>query len=167
MKKIIAFLIIAISLSGCEKDDICTEETTPRLVLEFYDITNPANVKSVVNLKVKGEGAFGDVDLGTFNGDSKILLPLNPNTNTVKYSLILNSTSTTSANEDFLEFNYTTQTAYVSRACGYKTVFELNDPDGLVLSDTTTPNSSLWIQNPNIQTNTITTENEIHIKLYF
>ena len=78
--------------------------------------------------------------------------------------MILNSTS--SPNEDFLVFNYTTETVYVSRACGYKTIYKLNDLDGVILTDTTTPDG-LWMQNPTIQTNTITTENEIHIKVYF
>ena len=167
MKKILLLLLVSISISSCEKDDICTEETTPRLIVEFYDISNPANTKNVVNLKVKGEGAFNDLDLGTFNAQSKIELPLNPGSTTAKYSMILNSTSTTVApDEDFLEFNYATETVYVSRACGYKTVYTLNNIDGVVLSDETTA-GGLWMQNPTIQTNTITTENETHIKIYF
>jgi hypothetical protein len=166
MKKIFALLLLTLLFSGCEKDDICTEDTTPRLVIAFYDISNPANIKNVVNLKVKGTGAVDDLDLDVFNAESKIKLPLNPTTNSVKYSLIMNSTSTTLANEDFLEFNYTTQTVYVSRACGYKTIYQLNDLDGVVQSNAATPDVS-WIQNLTIQTNAITSENEIHIKIYF
>lgn len=165
MKKIFLLLLITVFFSGCEKDDICTEDTTPRLVLEFYDISNPANTKNVVNLKVKGEGALDDLDLDVFNAVSKIQLPLNPTTNTTKYSLILNSTSA-SLNEDFLEFNYATQTVYVSRACGYKTIYQLNNLDGVVQSNAASPDVS-WIQNLTIQTNAITSENEIHIKIYF
>ncbi|WP_162127864.1 DUF6452 family protein [Flavobacterium phycosphaerae] len=165
MKKILLLLLIAVSFSGCEKDDICTEDTTPRLVLEFYDSSNPANVKNVVNLKVKGEGALNDLDLDVFNAESKIKLPLDPTKNSVKYSLIMNSTST-SANEDFLEFNYTTQTVYVSRACGYKVVYQLNADDGVVQSNAASPDVP-WVQNLTIQTNAITSENETHIKIYF
>ncbi len=167
MKKIIVLLLVVIAVSGCEKDDICTEDTTPRLVVDFYDSANPGTLKNVVNLKVKGVGAFGDLDLGTFNTVSTIKLPLNPNATTAKYSLILNSTSTTAApNEDFLEFNYATQTVFVSRACGYKTTYQLNDTDGVVLTDATIPDLE-WIKAYTIQTNTITTENETHIKIYF
>jgi len=165
MKRIFTLLLLTLLFSGCEKDDICTEDTTPRLVLEFYDISNPANLKNVVNLKVKGEGALPNVDLGTFNAESKIKLPLNPTTNSVKYSLILNSTSP-SANEDFLEFNYATQTVYVSRACGYKTIYQLNAVDGVVQTNAAIPDVS-WMKNITIQTNAITTENETHIKIYF
>jgi hypothetical protein len=39
MKKYITFFIILISLLvSCEKDDICLEETTPKLIIRFYDI---------------------------------------------------------------------------------------------------------------------------------
>ena len=52
MKKIVLLLLLTITFSGCEKDDVCTDETTPRLILEFYDISNPSNFKNVLNLKV-------------------------------------------------------------------------------------------------------------------
>lgn len=164
MKRILALLLITITLSGCEKDDICTDNTTPRLVLEFYDISNPSNLKPVVNVLVTGEG---QVALGTFNGVSKIELPFDITNNTTKYSLILNSTSLSGANEDFLQFNYSLQNVFVSRACGYKTIFELNaTPNGVVKTDALTADG-FWIQDINILTTNIQTENETHIKIYF
>ena len=178
MKKIIALLLFILSFSSCEKDDICTDDTTPRLVLEFYDISNPANLRNVVNLKVKAEGAADFIVFNTslpetdtnrylFNGN-KLELPLKINETSTKYSLILNSTGTVIApNEDFLEFNYTPQNIYVSRACGYKTIFELNaTPNGVVLTDAATPDT-FWIQDINILTTNIEIENETHIKISF
>lgn len=45
LKKISVLLILALVWisSGCEKDDICdpATATTPLLVIDFYDITNP------------------------------------------------------------------------------------------------------------------------------
>jgi hypothetical protein len=163
MKKILALLLVAISLSSCEKDDICTDGTTPRLILEFYDVSNPGTLKNVVNLKIKGVGQTDD--LGTFNG-SKIELPLKIGETdfSTKYSLILNSTA--SPNEDFLQFDYTHQNVFVSRACGYKTIFELNSPDGVTLTDAATPDT-FWIQDVNILTTNIENENETHIKILF
>lgn len=167
MKKILVLLLLTLSFSGCEKDDICVDETTPQLVLEFYDDANPVNTKNVTNLKVKGDGAVNDLDLGTFNGVSKIYLPLKNTEDMTRYSLILNSTSITGTNnEDFLQFDYTRQNVFVSRACGYKTIYELNSPNGLTHTDAATPDQ-LWIKNINIQTNNIETENEVHIKIYF
>jgi len=164
MKKIVLLLLLTITFSGCEKDDICTDETTPRLVLEFYDISNPANSKTVLNLLVTGEGQMA---LGTFNGVNKVELPLDITNDITKYSLILNSASLTGANEDLLQFNYTRQNVFVSRACGYKTIFELNaTPNGVIKTDTTTPDG-FWIQDINIVTTNIETENETHIKIYF
>ena len=176
MKKIIALLLITLTLSGCEKDDICTDETTPRLVLEFYDISNPANLKNVVNLKVKAVGAADYIVFNTslpntdpsrylFNGN-KLELPLDISQDTTKYDLILNSTSTTGANQDSLLFNYTRQNVFVSRACGYKTIFELNAPNGVIKTDAATPDG-FWMQDINILKTNIDTENETHIKIYF
>lgn len=167
MKKIVLLLLVMLSLSSCEKDDICTEDTTPRLIVEFYDISNPSTLKNVVNLKVKGVGAYNDLDLGTFNGVSKIELPLNPSSSNTQYSFVLNSASTSSnPNEDIIDFNYATQTVYVSRACGFKTIYELNNLDGVIYSDASTPDT-VWIQNLTIETTSITTENETHVKIYF
>ena len=165
MKKLLVLLLISIILSGCEKDDICSEDTTPRLIIEFYDIANPANTKNVTGLKVTGVGQTNP--LKTYNGVSKIELPLNISTTTTKYSLVLNSAnSPLIPNEDFLEFNYAHQNIYVSRACGYKTTFDLNATDGVILTDAVIPDLP-WIQDINIQTTNIDNENETHIKIYF
>jgi Family of unknown function (DUF6452) len=164
MKKIVALLLLFVSFSSCEKDDICVDETTPQLVLEFYDISNPSVLKNVVNLKVTGDGMTDALD--TFNGVSKISLPLKTTVDVTKYHLLLNSTSSTASNEDVLELNYTRENVYVSRACGYKTIFELNNPNGLIVTDATVADG-LWIQDTNLQTNSIVTENEVHIKIYF
>lgn len=165
MKKIIALLLLVVSFSGCEKDDICTDETTPRLILEFYDDSNPTVLKNVVSLKIKGVDET--LDLGTYSGVSKIELPLDITKDITKYSLILNSNgSLASPNEDFLQFNYTRDDVFVSRACGFKTIFTLNSPDGVQLTDAATPDT-FWIKNMNIETPNITTENETHLKIYF
>jgi hypothetical protein len=95
MKKIVILLILVITFSGCEKDDICVDETTPQLVIEFFDISNPAVLKNVVNLKVTAEGM--STALNTFNGVSKISLPLKTNEDTTKYHLVLNSNSSTAS----------------------------------------------------------------------
>ena len=177
MKKILLLLLVSVTFSSCEKDDVCTEETTPRVVLEFYDITNNATLKNVVNLVVQADGAATPIVFNTalpvtdatrylFNGN-KLKLPLKIDDTTTKYSLILNSTSTTGGvNEDFLQFDYAHQNVYVSRACGYKTTFNLNNPGGVTKTDAATPDS-FWIKDINIITYNITTENETHIKIYF
>lgn len=182
MKKIFALLLIAVAFSGCEKDDICVDETTPRLIIEFYDVSNPANLKNVFNLTAKADDAanpivFNSTLLETdparflFNGN-KLELPLKTDivdgqSTLTRYHLVLNSTSS-AANEDILEFRYTAQNVFVSRACGYKTIFQLNSPGGVLSLPAVAPDIQ-WIKqaNINIQKYSIVTEDETHIKIYF
>lgn len=166
MKKIFPVLILLlITLYSCEKDDICdaATATTPKLIIEFYDILNPTVLKNVTNLAVKEVGS--NAILG-FLSTSKIQLPLKTNENITKYSLILNSTVVSTANEDYLQFNYTRQNIFVSRACGFKTIFTLDPITPYIKTDTSSPNG-YWIQNITVETSNITTENETHIKIYF
>ena len=166
MKQLFILIFITVFFSGCEKDDICdpTTATTPNLVIEFYDYSQPTLTKNVVNLKVFSEGASGNPFV--FNGVSKIKLPLKTTENSTKFSLVLNSTSTTSSNEDFLQFNYTTSDVYVSRACGYKKIFELNATGDITQSDPTIPDT-FWIKKYKTQIYSINNQNEVHIKIYF
>ena len=170
MRKIYLLLIVAFAFSSCEKDDICDANTptTPRLIIDFYDATNPTVLKNVINLKVIGEGVADNNPLGNFNGVSQIELPLKTTENLTQYRLILNSTSPNPAiiNEDKLQFDYTHEDVFVSRACGYKTIFKLNTPNGVTKTDATTPDG-FWIQEMNIETTNIETENETHLKIYF
>jgi hypothetical protein len=162
MRKLFILLFI-MSFLGCEKDDICSDETTPKLVIEFYDISNPTNLKNVVSLKVT---AIGQTEaLNTFSGVNKISIPLKITDTTTKYSLILNSSDAVNRNEDFVEFNYSKENVYVSRACGYKTIFELNNSVNGVLH--TDASDGFWMQNIVKVTNSITNENETHLKIYF
>jgi len=164
MKKLLFIVLIAFGFSSCEKDDICSDETTPRLIIEFFNIAQPANNLNVTNLKVTGVGMTDELD--TFTAVSKIEVPLKITDDVTRYSLTLNSTNETIKNEDILEFNYTRNQVFVSRACGYKTTFELNPANGVVHSSETIPNTQ-WIKNIFIEKNSITTENETHIKIYF
>lgn len=165
MKKIILFLVF-ISLLGCEKDDICdeTQSVTPRVIIEFYDASQPSILKNVTNLEVHTENEIDTTVV--FTGVSKIKLPLNPILQTTTYTLKLNSTIVASANTDVLTFNYATKQLYVSRACGFKNVYELNTSNGIIRTDGTT-NDGFWIQDFDVITNKINNEDEVHIKIYF
>ena len=137
MKKIFLFLLISFSFLSCEKDDICdaTTPTTPRLVIEFYDysITTPT-LKSLTNLKAVAsgmtEGVVFNATLPVINpsrylsNSNKIYLPLNPSATTTTYSLKYDFGGA-SENEDVVTYNYTTQEVYISRACGFKYLFNL------------------------------------------
>ena len=49
-------LILALLVSlGCQRDDICAEsiETTPLLIIRFYDIEEPDELKAPQNLSIR------------------------------------------------------------------------------------------------------------------
>lgn len=169
MMRYTVFLLLPLLMvfSGCEKDDICsdTTSTTPRLVIEFYDVTNLTQTKNVSNLVLKTNGVSETI---LFNAVSKIYVPFDTTTDTVQFQLIQNGgdTDTTNDNIDNITMNYTRTTQYVSRACGYKLNFVLNPTNGFSFTDAT-PNDGLWIQTMGISETTITNENEVHVKLYY
>jgi len=177
MKKIIAFLLVfAFGLSSCEKDDICDANTptTPRLIISFYDINNPTVKKRVTRLKVIGDGApegiiFNETALDDekylTSGDS-IGIPLKTDADTVTYKFILNfgNTNVSLVNTDEIKFNYTRQNVYVSRACGFKTIFRLDSQTPFVRTDPTT--DGFWMQQIDPINTNIEFEDETHIKVY-
>jgi hypothetical protein len=176
MKKI-AFitlsLLLAVSFWNCEKDDICAEGTpvTPRLIIEFYDAANPTVLKNVTNLRVQGLGAanalvFNENLLETnperfLTNANKIAIPLKTFANISEFNFILNS-GDVSENSDAITFTYDKDDIYISRACGYKTIFSLTDNNPSIF-----PVADYWIQNIVVMEPNIINENETHIKIYF
>jgi hypothetical protein len=166
MKKLVTLslvLLLAFSAANCEKDDICDANTmtTPRLVVEFYDTLNPTLLKNVTNLKITGEGVIDS--LGTFTNVSKIMLPLKTTDDITQYSFVLYSTDENFANEDKIQIDYTRDNLFVSRACGYKSVFDLT---GFTYTDPVGP-LQLWIKSISINQTNINSEDETHVSIYF
>ncbi|WP_445718992.1 DUF6452 family protein [Flavobacterium sp.] len=167
MKKIVFItlsLLLAVSFWNCEKDDICAEGTavTPRVIIEFYDATNTTALKSVTNLGVI-EPTF-TTGL-SFTGVSKIEVPLRTTADLTSLNFIQNGSDsdTTNDNIDLLTFNYVRNDVYISRACGYKTVFYLDATNPIELI----ADGNNWIQNIEVIQPNIETENEVHVKIYF
>lgn len=164
MKKI-AFialsLLVAVSFWNCEKDDICAEGTpvTPRVIIEFFDAADPETPKNVTNL---GVIASGFTEGFAFNGTNKIEVPLRTNVDTTDLDFVLNGADNDPANDETitLTFNYERSNVFISRACGYKTIFNLTE----VLPNDFT---GTWISNLTIEQPNIINENETHIKIYF
>lgn len=180
----IALILLTVS---CERDDICAEgtSTTPRLLIGFYDISNPEQEKNVSRLTAYGENLVvdenGDPIQPTQNSEATVVF----NTNTTELALPLlveaegeevtiryilekstnfrlDDDSNTNSNEDIIEVKYIPQFIYVSRACGYKSIFtelevtRIDDPDN-------------WILNISIDNgigNTVENENNIHVQIF-
>lgn len=159
---ILLFLVL-LGFSGCEKDDICAAETptTPQLVIEFYDDASTAS-KAVTKLKIQEIGT--NTVLGIFDS-AKIKIPFKTDSDDVKYSFTLNSDKPLFINSDNLEFTYLRNSVYISRACGYKTLFTLNN-NSPIKTDNVTPND-FWIKKIIVTKPNILNEDETHIKIYF
>jgi len=163
------FLIVGLVLVGlfswnCEKDDICSEgtPTTPRLIMRFYDLDNPTTEKNVNSLLVTSNS--GQDTLAIFNNVSRIQLPLQILADQTTYAFTVNSNNTAFDNTDTITFNYSRDDIFVSRACGYKTVFLL-DPDTPFIQDNGA--DSRWMNNVSVEQPDIQNENEVHISVLY
>lgn len=181
MKRIFALLlIIAFTLPGCEKDDICdgNQNTTPRLVISFYDAANRQILKKVTNLRVTAEGqdesivffttAIGDGRYRT--SESTIKIPLNVSVDAVKFYFTNNDGNETFTNTDTLQFNYSRQNIYISRACGYSIFYQLNQSDespAYILNNNSPDGPDAWIKDIDVENYSLISENETHLKIYF
>ena len=176
MKKIVLItlsLLLAFSFWNCEKDDICAEgtPTTPRVIIEFYDAANPTVLKNVTNLRVEefgtNEGVVFNETLDETNearyltNGNKIAIPLKTFANISEFDFKFNY-GDASENNDVISFTYDRDEIYISRACGYKTIFSLTANNPSVF-----PATGYWIQNIEVMQPNIETENEVHVKIYF
>lgn len=164
MKKFIyLFLIVTF---GCEKDDICPEttQTTPRLVIEFYDLTSPDELLQVPGLFALGlstDGVEVPINNETVTTRSSIALPLK--TDAIETEFVLYKSydivdGEVIGNPDKIKVTYDSENIYVSRACGYKTNFDIQ-------AFAITTDSDQWMIGSDILIFEITNENDIHVKI--
>ena len=157
------FLIVILS---CEKDDICPEttQTTPRLVIEFYDLTNPDVLLQVPGLYALGLSTDGieiPINNEIVTTRSSIALPLKTNDTETEFILYKSYDIVDGeviGNPDRIKVTYESENVYVSRACGYKTNF-------VIQAFVITADSDQWMINSDILISEITNENDIHVKI--
>lgn len=161
----IAFAVFA-SLFSCEKDDICEgEAATPNVRIEFYDKANSTVLKPFFKIECYVSPEIGNdtIKVIEYFNKSEIQLPLNISSNQTVWNLRLFEIINNDTIEkiDQLTLNYSPKTEYVSKACGYKTVFD---------NVSTTINNNgvgTWITNFTPLTNNITNEENPHAKIYY
>lgn len=162
-------LVILVSLWSCERDDICASATptTPHLIVRFYNINDRTELKKVRHMSVNAE-SYTDSIVIDKTTDS-IVLPLRvdnlDNISTSRFVLRkdidydADKDPTTNSNADIIEISYTPELIYVSRACGYKSVF--NDVTAGLDTD-----SNNWIIDIEVINTTINNEDAAHINIY-
>jgi len=179
----LGFILASIVFLSCERDDICPETTatTPSLIIRFYDIDDPDDdvFKSVRQLEVHGLDENGNViesAIDINNGSTRqttdsISLPLRFDAEGVltssSFQLIRNSDLDEDdpdgpADPDFVSINYTPQFVYVSRACGYRSIFELQPGNEIRVA----PSSENWIIRTEVVNPIIDNETSVHINIY-
>ncbi len=175
--KLFLFLFFVIPFLGCEPDDICENgtPTTPRLFIEFYDNDSPSTKKRVTDLKVIADGETDGIVFSESDDDSRyrytgteIKIPLKTNQNVTTYSLILYDENeiVDLINTDKIEINYTHNDLYISRACGYKTLFKLKEKTP-INQQTIAQDPDRWIKEITIQEYNILNDNQVHVKIFF
>jgi len=167
MKNNFKFLLILLTFLtqlSCERDEICLEDITPKLVIRFYNANIPTEFKSVVQLKVNIEGIDGDYSNETISTlTDSIAIPLQVTDNTTRFILTLqgNSNQGTEDNIDTISVRYSQEDIFISRACGYKTVF--NEANASFVDDDDNWIKGLETKKDPLQ---IIDENEAHVKIY-
>ncbi len=166
---VITLAIIGVIL-GCERDDICAEttSTTPNLIIDLYNATDTEKKKNVADLYVIGVNQNAPLSNYNIVSTNKLILPLRTDIDSTQYILRkgtkLNNDGTINTavgNVDTLTIKYTRNEIYVSRACGYKTIFEntsltiKKDTDNWILS-----RISL------LDNNTLKDETKTHFNIY-
>jgi hypothetical protein len=184
---------MGILFPNCERDDICSADTstTPRLLIEFTDIVNQDELKTVPGLTVYGDRPDITIPDNEDISGAILIEPFetgrlfNRSTNSAKPPLIigeegiettarfvferrtdlrLDQDDQTESNPDIVEVSYVTEYVYVSRACGFKSIFTtlrvnvIPDEDNWILGVSFPDNNST----DNI---TIENENSTHVNL--
>jgi hypothetical protein len=155
-KNILYIFLFACIFSACEKDDICLLPTTPKLILRFYDTTNPTEFKSVPNFSAIAESKTDS--LFTNQSLDSIAIPLNTDSTQTVYHFKTSETGNVADNEyNTLTINYTVEEIFVSRSCGLKAIFNtLTITSGTGWFQSFTPNTIPTIDN----------ETSAHVKIY-
>lgn len=171
-----ALFLMAVLLSSCEKDDICAQATptTPKLVLRFYDFGNQDEIKRASALRVTGLDDDNEEitisNLSVAITDS-IAIPLRIDANESKFTFHLDyeiddndtpedpSDDIISGNPDIVTINYQREEVYVSRACGFKTIF-----NALIIN--VEDDGDNWILTSEIINETVENEISAHVKIF-
>ena len=176
MKKLfLALLLLAIIayFSACEKDDICVEGDTPLLVIGFYDVDDPTAFKTVSLLRIRAllesanETSLNNAEDFGFTDRSNVIdsiqIPLQIAESKTTFAFISASEDDDEGNEtgiaDTLEFSYTVNEKFISRACGF--VANFND-----LAITRQVSTSDWIKDIIVREADVELSNTIHVQIF-
>lgn len=171
MKNFITIFLFLLLITSCEKDDICTstDANTSYLKIKFYNNLDRDVLKTVNNLLIVGVN--NPVSYGIESSRDSILIPLRILENNTSYKLIKDYTiddnqtpddltdDFATGNEDEIIINYENEEVFISKACGFKNIFN-NVNFGF------TDDDDNWILNTSVVNNKIENEIDAHIHIF-
>lgn len=148
------FFLILLLFSCAEDSDVCVSgDATPRMKIKFRDAGNlPLRLDSVY---INVDYGNGPVNVVTMAKADSVLLPLRVDNNGFTEFTVR---KTNKGNAARLKVSYTTQSKYVSPACGFKLLYEN------VSAQVMTPNP---VNSTVISQTQITDESNVHLYLVF
>ena len=179
--KIYSFLLfLALTASlGCQRDDICPEitDTTPLLIIRFYENVEPFELQAPQNLGINEVGNEEYVSIRRnderdevityqrFTGDS-LAIPLRTDMNETSFEFTVNNTEAAGEegikNTDILNFTYGRNEEYINRACAFKINYV-----GLKVSLEDGEDGSRWIQDIRVEETNVEDQNQAHVSIFF
>ena len=163
-------IVSIIFLTGCEKDDICPEstQTTPRLVITFYDIDNTQerkNVESLAVYAVRDNELVLIEDISGITTDS-IAIPLRNDIGVSNFKFIKNysvENDVIFGDSNHIYIDYEINDVFISRACGFIANYSITTLLNYdLMAD---PPITGWITGYEIINSTVTNENQSHVKI--
>ena len=168
--KLISLIMSFLIILSCEKDDICPEstQTTPQLVVTFYDALAPQQSKTVESLAVyaiKDSELILIENINGVNTDS-IAVPLRTDIGVSNFRFIKNYSVENDiifGDSNHIYIDYEINDVFISRACGFIANYSITT---LLPYDTIQdPPLTGWISGYEIVTPIVTNENQAHVKI--
>ena len=145
-------LIYFFILFSCEPDDLCLEtySDTPKLIIKFFDTVSQESIV-INNLTIE------DIDrnLVLFTGTTdSISIPLNYTKQQTSLNFIYDT------NLDKVYVNYGTNEVFVSKGCGYRMEYLL---ENIIVEN----DNENWISSLEILNQNVVEESNHHVKIFF
>ncbi len=156
--------MIVLTQLSCERDEICLEDISPKLIIRFYNINDPNALRAVNGLSVSIVGIDGNYENETIKlVTDSIAIPLLATENKTSFVLSIprDDSQGIEDNRDTITLVYSQQDIFISRSCGYKTVY--NDAEDFLVDDDDNWIKDLKTTNDPQQ---IIDENAAHVEIY-
>ncbi len=164
----IIFLFAFVMILSCQRDDICPEstDTTPLLIIRFYENQDPFDLKAPQNLNIRETGNDTSYVYYRYSQDS-IAIPLRTDQDISEFVFTLNAPDTSATNAvpgiaDTLVFSYGREQEYLNRACAFRINYV-----GLKASVSDDAGGDDWIDDIRIEQANVENENQAHVSIFF